>query len=527
VTFHRRYLELVAEIEQRFPVAEWSCGDVSVWPLARMDLYNDLYRISAGGYAPSRQRPLPLRAVAKIATPIADLWRNRRGRLRRLAHPIAAHAIVLGDGVSLDCIGGEWQDRFAEPVMCALQKRGLSTFVMQPGGLRRAPWHRPTFAAWRMAQQGSVASSSRTVPVRLPGLAGVRTFLVERGVAAASFEPGTLTRRAQDVYAAATGFVRVLDVVEPVLAFVVTYYAGLGAAFLVACRRRGVLSVDLQHCPQDGSHKAYGWNGVPTTGYSTLPAVFWTWTQSDTEHIRRWTCGLPRPWHESVHGGHTQIARFLDDQNAQTREWDAVFERIGDEWQAGTPGREGRGTKKKPTREILIALQPIGGHRDRWQALATQIASSPSGWRWWVRRHPAAGAHQDVEYAAILGLGSRVSDGPRVNITDASAVPLPALLRHMNALVSLASGAAAEAAVFGVPALFLSDEACGPFGNLIASGAARVVDVGTVNDVVRGLPEVRRPARPIPPAIDQTLLRLESLAVEYRLLCAADRAGRG
>jgi hypothetical protein len=517
VTFHQRYLDLVADIEQRFPVAEWACGDVSIWPLARMDLYNDMYRANAGGYAPSKARPLPLRAVAKVTTPLADLWRNRRGGLHRLARPVAAHAIVLGDGVSLDCIGGAWRDRFAEPVMSTLEERGLSTFVMQPGVRRRAPWHRPTFAAERLVSRRAVGALAQSVPVHLPELPNVLAFLADRGVAAVSFEPATLTRRAHGVQAAATAFEQVLDIVKPVVAFVVTYYAGLGAAFLVACRRRGVLSVDLQHCPQGGSHKAYGWSGVPTRGYSTLPAVFWTWTLPDAESIRRWTTGLPRPWHQSVHGGHTQLARFLDDEDPQTREWDAAFGCIGGEW---------RTAPARPAREILIALQPIGGHGERWQALARQIAAAPPEWRWWVRRHPAAGAHQDVEYAAILALESSASGRARVNVADASSLPLPVLLRHMHVLVSLASGAAAEAAVFGVPALFLSDEARGPFGNLIATGAARVVNVGSVNDIIRKLRDVVRPPQHVHPSIDQTLLQLESLAVEYRNLCAGGRPGR-
>jgi len=50
---------------------------------------------------------------------------------------------------------------------------------------------------------------------------------------------------------------------------------------------------------------------------------------------------------------------------------------------------------------------------------------------------------------------------PNVVLEQASLLPLPALLRHMSILLSLASGSAAEAAVFGVPAIFLLDDARG------------------------------------------------------------------
>jgi len=52
IPFHRRYLQLVGDIEREFPVADWRCGDVDIWPLARMDLYDDMYCVNAGGYPP-------------------------------------------------------------------------------------------------------------------------------------------------------------------------------------------------------------------------------------------------------------------------------------------------------------------------------------------------------------------------------------------------------------------------------------------------------------------------------------------
>ncbi len=500
-SFHRRYLSVVEDIERNFPVARWRAGDVEIWPLARMDLYNDMYHVSAGGYPPpARPLPFPLRVIAGLATPLTNCWRSRRDLAHRVVRPRPAYAIVLGDGVSLDRFEGAWQDRYAEPVIGALERRGLSTFVMQPGELRHLPWRRPTFAANVIGLRGSVAARWASISVHLPAHESVLRLLGERNIDSPSLDVSVLVRRARSVFTTASTFERVLDAVKPTLAFTVTYYAGLGAAFLVACRRRGILSIDLQHCPQDGSHKAYGWQAMPATGYAALPAVFWNWTERDAAHIRRWTSGLNSPWHRSLHGGHTQLAPFMNDDHPSTRAWEEAFERI-------EPGR-------KYSREILVALQPIGGHRRRWDALAEQIRAAPANWRWWIRRHPASRGYQDSEYASLLSL-----DAPNVNVAEASSMPLPGLLRHMSVLLSLASGASGEAAAFGVPALFLSDEARGPFGNLIDQGSARVIDVATVNEVIESLTlDVKRPAPVAQPDLDATLLELERHAREYAAL---------
>jgi hypothetical protein len=498
-SFHSRYLTLVGDIERNFPVAEWKSADVEIWPLARMDLYLDMYWAIMGGSAP-KPAPLPMRAISRLATPLTNLWKSRRDLTHCVVRPRSAHAIFLGDGVSLDYVDGAWEDRFGEPLIAALDRRGLGTFVMQTGDLSRLPWRRPTFAANLVAAAGAISAAVRTAFADLPDHDGVMEYLRLNGVIAPSLARDRLAHRAKNVFSTASVFEELLRVVKPTIAFVVTYYAGLGPAFLLACRRRGILSVDLQHCPQSGVHKAYRWIAVPKNGYATLPAVFWNWTEADAANIRSWASMLDAPWHRSLHGGHSQIASFLDGRTAQAQRWDAKFHAMGG---------------KKFEREILVALQPIGGYRAQWDALAAQIEVAPPGWRWWIRRHPASRSVQDVEYARLLSLRR-----PNVMVEGASAVPLPALLRHMCVLLSIASGASAEAAAFGVPVYFLSDEARSTFADLIERGLAAVIEVRNLNDEIGRLPAA--PLRSMNSRgkdIDQTLTNLEEIAHDYSALC--------
>jgi hypothetical protein len=508
-SFHSRYLALVAKIERQFPVTRWFVGDVPVWPLARMQLHSDMFWACAGR-SPMNTASFPRRALAAIATPLTNIWKSRRDLGHWLAFPSPAEAIFLGDGVSLDRIYGRWQDRYGEPVMAALESRGLRTFLMQSGDLRRLPWRRATYPANLIALRGALRRAigriSTTTSVALPDHARVIQFLARNDVRASSLNAATLQLLARKVSATAAEFQRVLRVVNPKVAFTVTYYAGLGAAFLLACRRQGILSVDLQHCPQLGAHKAYEWSALPANGYSTLPAVFWNWTAQEAADIAKWTGTLSLPWHRSLHGGHTQIAPFLSNDDPSTRAWNQKFQLIGN------------GTSFE--RDILVALQPIPGNTATWDALAAQIESGNPNWRWWIRRHPAADPSQDLEIQRLLSLRRN-----NVVIDEASPFPLPALLRHMSVLVSLASGAAAEAAVFGVPAIFLSNEADATFSRLIREGMASVADTRSLNSLIERLPRipVRPPLQP-QPHLDDTLRQLETMAQEYAQLCRDQRS---
>ena len=501
----QRHLDLVERIEARFQVASWRSGDIDLWPPARMDLFLDMFRASGGDTA----QPTPgrlQRAAGALATPLTNAWKSRGDLGHWRPWPRPADAILLGDGVSLDKSDGAWRDRHAEPVMAALERRGRTTFVMQPGALDRLPWGRSTFAVNTIAVHGALAASlgpKRSIDA--PDHMAVLEALAQEGVQAPSLDLTRLIRRAGSIAAAASRFQRVLRAVRPRLAFAVTAYTGLGHAFALACRREGVMLVDLQHCPHEGARRAYRWSVTPEGGYSTLPAVFWTWNAEDAAHVNAFTGWDSSPWHRAIHGGHSQLGQFLDDQDPATRRWTQRLAATAD----ASPFE----------REILVALQPIGGRRAVWEDLARQIDKGPTNWRWWIRRHPASTAFQDNEYQPLLQ--------PRANVVidEASAIPLPILLRRMSVVVSLASGAATEAAVFGVPGLFLDPDAPKSFPAVIERGQAQVIDVAEIISKIADAKSGRGPGRGLwapPPPIPETLARLDAMAGDYRRLCQAN-----
>lgn len=497
---HAHHRAIVEAIERECRVDEWRAGDVDLWPLASQDLFLDIFR-EAGASTAAASPSLPIRAMTSLATPVTNLWKSRHDLAHMVGRPHRADSLFLGDGVSLDFVDGSWRDRFGEPVAAALESEGRTCLFMQPGNLSRLPWARPSYTANRVSARGAlVASMTSGKTPDLPDLPSALRLIEKAGVDAPSLSVEILARRGRVVAAQSAAFESILRRVRPKVAFVVTYYAGLGHAFALACRRRGVLCVDLQHCPHDGAHRAYRWSRVPPRGYSTLPGLFWTWSEANAETIRSWMGQLAHSWHRAIAGGNMQIAGMSDEES------DRLWQKAKD--------LAGGGTFE---REIMVALQPIGGKKDVWSALAKAIQSAPPTWRWWIRRHPASTPMQDRAYEPLLSLR-----GPKIVIGEAAQAPLPALLGHMHALVSLASGAAGEAAIFGVPSFFLDREALDTFPYLIEQGRARMATIEALVSAIETLPAcTERPAIGLP-RIEDTLVAIGRMADEYRTLCRED-----
>lgn len=506
-----RSLALADEIERTYPVTRWHIGDVPVWPLARWALHHNIYlqslRPSQRTANPPQRRRAPSR-IARVArsalTPVIDVWRSRSDLRHLVLVPRRAHALFLGNGDAFDFVDGAWRDRFGEPLICALQKTGRSTFLVQYGDLRQhLPWRRPTFAAntiinWAGLSAAGLARIKR-FSSNLPDHERVLQFLHRSGVPTQGVTAIDLGRLAAGVTTTAFGFERLLKAVRPSLCFMLSYFSPIGFAFSMACRRRGVLSIELQHGGCGARNEGYCWSAVPDDGYTVLPAVFWSWTEEDAAAIESWSGKLKSPWHRSIHGGHPQLPAWFDDSDPHTRAFD---ERIG-VLRARAPA----------DREILVALQAIGGHEDLWNELAGLIERAPSTWRWWLRHR-----------GATLGGGDHVGRlsamrRPNVLIEEATSFPLPALLRHMDALISIRSGAAIEAAMFGLRPIFLSPAARDVFPNLFETGTAEIIEDMTALEA-RLLDTPRRPkTRAAQPDLPDVLSRLESMAADYSALC--------
>ncbi len=509
--YHSRFLTLAAEIERIYPVTQWRAGDVPAWPLARMIVYANLYWESVGGedeaLAAQKRSGRVVRLLAQAATPLTNIWRRRRDLRRMIVFPHRASQLFLGDDGTLDCVDGAWQDRFCDPLIRHLKDTGHSTLLMQWGNTRSQPWSRPTFLANTIANWGRLGAPALGLPNRLAGVFPdhdrVLSALQRSGIPIRGLATDELCKKAAAVAAESVLFEQILRVVRPSVCFMV----GTAPSLALACRRRGVLSVSLQREGRGALHESSSLFAVPESGYAILPAVFWTWTDADAAAIDTWSRLLELPWHRSLCGGHPQLPRWFDDRDPRTLAHDARINEIR--------------SRPPADREILVALQTHDGYDDVWNDLAALVERTPASWRWWLRRHPTFDLG-DRGFGRLMQVRR-----PNVLIEEASSLPLPALLRHVDVVVSLRSGAAVEAAMFGLKSIFLASEARAMFPHLLETGEAEIVEDMSVLE--QRLGAMRRSTRPrlLPqPALAETLARLHAMAADYSALCAKEATVR-
>jgi hypothetical protein len=425
-------------------------------------LHGNLYKQSVARGEQNVHRPRRVALAASYAlSPLIDAW-QRRGDLRHaVLVPQRANAVYLGNGDAFDWIDGAWRDRFGDPLIVELHKTGRSTFLMQYGDIwRHLPWQRPTFSANTIRKWGVLSAAGlglvKRLPSHLPDHDLVQQFLRRADVPLSGLTSLDLRKAAAATAATAQGFERVLKIVRPSLCFILGYFSMIGFALSLACRRQRVLSVEVQHGGCGARNESYCWSAVPDHGYAVLPSVFWTWTEADAAVIEAWSSKLKSPWHRSIQGGHPQLPSWFDDDDPQTRSFDARINEI----RASSPAE----------REILVALQANEGYQDLWNELAALIERAPPNWRWWLRhRQNTRGAERQLGRLFAIRR-------PNVLIEEASLLPLPALLRRVDAFISIRSGAAIEASMFGLRPIFLSAAASEMFPELFDARKADIID---------------------------------------------------
>jgi hypothetical protein len=233
-----------------------------------------------------------------------------------------------------------------------------------------------------------------------------------------------------------------------------------------------------------------------------FPAIFWNWTLEESTAINVWAGKLPHRWHHAVHGGHPQHAPWFDNDNPRTQAFDQKINAI----KASTPAK----------RDILVALQDLEVYRPYWNMLAEFILNGSPEWRWWIRRHPSPHWNNGGSTARVLAIKS-----PNVILGEPTNFPLPALLRHMDAAISVTSGAVVEGSWFGVKGAFLNEDARAIHPGLFSSGGAEITATpAQLEAFLSGLHSREERAHPPPPDVSDTLAKLDLFADDYRRLCA-------
>jgi hypothetical protein len=326
----------------------------------------------------------------------------------------------------------------------------------------------------------------------LPGFDELERAARAEGLDTTDATRSAIARQIRQLRRASGTFEAVLRRTRPELGFVVDY--GIASmAFNLACARVGIPSIEIQHGVQGPFHWAYArWSALPPGGYELLPTSFWVWSSEEAAVIEEWSAPvLPR--HRAVPGGNLWLDAWRELTSEAVR---AVDERVRAAKQRA-PGE----------RHVLVPMQTRHGDRTSLGPFLAAIAARPT-WRWWIRAHPGMSTEEAARAKRILG----EVPGARLEL-EASELPLYAVLRHVDAVATMASSVVIEASEMGVPSVITDADVAGHYESAIAAGWARVADPSLSEaleiQIARApdLPAYERPRLPPDEALDELLSR--------------------
>ncbi len=446
----------LAHIESSFPVSTWQAAGISLWPLLRIRWmfaewarhYTQGNSATGGGGAKDRLRRL-------IGGPAQARLAQRADARGRDNGPDRRDIVFLSDGVSFARLGEHWVERFCDPLLAQATRLGMSTALWTPGHQPRLPRLTPSRfiqpAIDRANIAGALRARVRPGPTVLPRQAEVVGWLTTQGFDAAPLSVAKIQSDAWRLQAVARLYERLLRRARPRLAFIVGFYGIEGMAFVLACRRCGVLVVDLQHGVQGELHPAYAaWSAPPPGGmHALLPDRFWVWSAWEGNAIARWSAGSG---HAAVIGGNPWM----------------------DVWKAGStwPGAAAALAAAQALRQrsggrpvVLVTLQYGLADAEQLLPLAALLREAGQRLEFWVRLHPAMLERRE----SIRGL---LNDAGRCELDTPTDLPLQALLPHADVHLTHSSTTVVEAAQFGLRSTVTTAYGAELFAPLFETGMA-------------------------------------------------------
>jgi len=275
---------------------------------------------------------------------------------------------------------------------------------------------------------------ARVGSATLPEHAGVTGWLRSNDLHTESAEVDRILSDASRVATLAKVFGKLLVAARPRIAFVVGYYSVETMAFLLACRRLHIASVDIQHGVQGALHPAYAaWPRPMGFVHELLPDRFWVWSEWEQQVVDAWAHGTG---HGAIVGGNP---------------WMDVWTQPND-WPMTQPS-QARASRMRSRAEgrtvVLVTLQYGFINEEQISPLVELVRARPDGLIFWIRLHPLMLERRDEIRQLLPANGCFELDEP----TD---LPLQSLLTCTDVHMTHSSSTVIEATQFGVRSVITS-----------------------------------------------------------------------
>ncbi|QIE60619.1 hypothetical protein G5B37_13915 [Rasiella rasia] len=288
--------DFILEIEDRFPVNEWSLNGFYFWPILRIRLF--FYLIRQVEYQTKKETSnakLPHKKRSGFAQKLAKLYAVFYTPFWWSRLPKKKHIFVAQDAHRVNYKGKRY-NRFFDVL---IKKYGLEQESMYFETSKIPSSHieaghllydydkaLQVFLRKKRIKSTNLTfenSSYRDFINTLESNEQTKGFIVNYT------EKRLVKWYERKVVPKLDFFSKLLQKIQPQQLSILCYYSENNMLLIAAANALNVKTVEMQHGPQSPLHLCYAsWNKVPVDGYQVLPREYWCWDKASKDTIDAW-----------------------------------------------------------------------------------------------------------------------------------------------------------------------------------------------------------------------------------------------
>lgn len=446
--------KLMGEYEDSHPVESYVAYGWRVWPAIRMyfclGLHSGILNKSSMYKcltATIKKKIYPLEYTRLLALYVISLIKKLFFRKHFIFQKNTCDIVIITYSTRTEWIGGTFYNYLADPLIAILNKLNKRTVIIDLGPTKTPCYERHIFCR-------SILDIEYNIEKYLYSHKSIQppkwfNELKKWSLSTLNYDLSwvDLDQRIRQILIYKRIFKSWFNDIQCANLIIDYWYGPIGMGASLAAKENGIKSIDLQHGLQGNGHFAYSnWKKCPKKRYDVFPENFMVWGNDDAENLLKVN-------NRNLFQDRVSVVGNLWMNRWKEKESNRVFK------SSINNARSVIGTSKKV---IIVTLQKEVPYKDE---LLPLLSCSPSSWMWFIRLHRSMKDQIDNmenEFASIKNA--------RVNIREATLLPLYALFKVCDCHITWFSTCAIEAAAFGIPTVLLHQSGIHAFNKYIQKG---------------------------------------------------------
>ncbi len=309
-------LALINGLERKYALVDWQVRGMHVWPLARILIFNELTEKKITGVRNKADKSsLLYEALVGVYEILKLIVRSR--------HSIKG--LVFSSQVYRQDINGIFFNRLADPILDEQDLPESSKFLFETA--KQNKYTRTNHRGNRLVKFSPILDLLQLLTIfKKKFFKSDIQFKqnIEQIIELPEQVRKKIIKKLITQYHLINYYQRfshwLLKKYKGEKVFFVCYYGLFNMVMISEAKKLKIPTVDIQHGVISDKHIAYAFGQMPSTGYNTLPNVFWTWTSYEADCINQWAHSfgqyearnMGNPWIEAVKQNKIDFGNLAD-----------------------------------------------------------------------------------------------------------------------------------------------------------------------------------------------------------------------